>query len=287
MHSSIALLALAVASATAYTPATNMAMVQEINSMQSSWVAHMSPRFEDKPIEHVEQLCGTFLDPEVVTKLPSKEEIHPVEVEFFSAMAIPAEFDSRTAFPKCAKVIGHIRDQAQCGSCWAFASTEAFNDRLCIASDGEFQTLLSPMDTVECCGFFACQSMGCNGGQPGNAWKWFTKTGVVSGGDYTDIDAGTSCIPYQYVAGGDAPKIKCGKKCSESGYATAYANDKHKASSAYALKSIDAMQQDIMQYGPISGAFVVYEDFPAYKSGVYSHTTGKQLGGHAIKIIGW
>jgi cathepsin B len=24
-----------------------------------------------------------------------------------------------------------------------------------------------------------------------------------------------------------------------------------------------------------------------YKSGVYQHTTGKQLGGHAIKIIGW
>ena len=42
-----------------------------------------------------------------------------------------------------------------------------------------------------------------------------------------------------------------------------------------------------MQYGPVTGAFEVYSDFPNYKSGVYHHTTGSLLGGHAIKIIGW
>jgi hypothetical protein len=31
----------------------------------------------------------------------------------------------------------------------------------------------------------------------------------------------------------------------------------------------------------------VYEDFEAYASGVYQHKTGKSLGGHAIKMIGW
>jgi len=31
----------------------------------------------------------------------------------------------------------------------------------------------------------------------------------------------------------------------------------------------------------------VYEDFLTYKSGVYVHTTGQYLGGHAIKILGW
>lgn len=36
-------------------------------------------------------------------------------------------------------------------------------------------------------------SMGCNGGQPGSAWKWFTRTGVVSGGDYADIGTGETC----------------------------------------------------------------------------------------------
>lgn len=42
-----------------------------------------------------------------------------------------------------------------------------------------------------------------------------------------------------------------------------------------------------MQYGTVSVALSVYEDFEAYSSGVYQHVTGKYLGGHAIKMIGW
>lgn len=42
-----------------------------------------------------------------------------------------------------------------------------------------------------------------------------------------------------------------------------------------------------MTYGPVEAAFTVYEDFLSYKSGVYHHVTGSQLGGHAIKILGW
>lgn len=36
-------------------------------------------------------------------------------------------------------------------------------------------------------------SMGCNGGQPGSAWRWFTRDGVVTGGDFSDIGQGTTC----------------------------------------------------------------------------------------------
>ena len=42
-----------------------------------------------------------------------------------------------------------------------------------------------------------------------------------------------------------------------------------------------------MHYGPVEAAFTVYSDFPSYKSGVYRHTSGSELGGHAIKVIGW
>ena len=42
-----------------------------------------------------------------------------------------------------------------------------------------------------------------------------------------------------------------------------------------------------MTNGPVEAAFTVYADFPSYKSGVYQHVTGGQLGGHAIKILGW
>lgn len=42
-----------------------------------------------------------------------------------------------------------------------------------------------------------------------------------------------------------------------------------------------------MTNGPVEGAFTVYEDLLQYKEGVYQHTTGKMLGGHAIRILGW
>ena len=55
---------------------------------------------------------------------------------FAAADDIPASFDAREAFPECASIIGRVRDQSDCGSCWAFASTESFNDRRCIAGIG-------------------------------------------------------------------------------------------------------------------------------------------------------
>ncbi len=45
--------------------------------------------------------------------------------------------------------------------------------------------------------------------------------------------------------------------------------------------------QEILTNGPIEVSFTVYEDFLTYKTGVYRHTTGSSLGGHAVKMIGW
>ena len=84
-----------------------------------------------------------------------------------SSSEIPESFDVRSAWPECASVTGHIRDQSSCGSCWAFASTESFNDRYCISHKGKFNNLLSTEDTVSCCNGLQCAfSQGCNGGQP-------------------------------------------------------------------------------------------------------------------------
>jgi cathepsin B len=47
------------------------------------------------------------------------------------------------------------------------------------------------------------------------------------------------------------------------------------------------MAAEISTNGPIEAAFTVYEDFITYTSGVYQHTTGQALGGHAIKVLGY
>ena len=69
-----------------------------------------------------------------------------------------------------------IRDQQHCGSCWAFAATEALSDRFCIASQGEVDVVLSPQDMVSCDSW----NMGCNGGILPLAWSYLTTTGAVS-----------------------------------------------------------------------------------------------------------
>jgi len=66
-----------------------------------------------------------------------------------------------------------------------------------------------------------------------------------------------------------------------------YESDKHFGSSSYSILGEDNIKAEIMTYGSITGAFTVYEDFETYTGGVYVHTTGDELGGHAIKVIGW
>ena len=49
-----------------------------------------------------------------------------------------------------------------------------------------------------------------------------------------------------------------------------------------------AIQQAVMGYGPVEVAFTVYADFESYASGIYSYDgTSEDLGGHAVKIVGW
>lgn len=47
------------------------------------------------------------------------------------------------------------------------------------------------------------------------------------------------------------------------------------------------IKEEIFKNGPVSTGFIVYEDFMNYKSGVYRHSSGGMLGGHAVKIVGW
>jgi cathepsin B len=255
-------------------------------------------RFANHTVAAQKMALGTILPGE-----PGHEAPAVFRTKFVGVESVPAAFDVRTAWPQCASITGHVRDQSSCGSCWAFGSTEAFNDRYCIAT-GDNKTLFSPEDTVSCCSGFKCaMSQGCNGGQPAGAWKWFTTDGVVSGGDYANVGDGSSCQPYSLMSCAhhvtppagmiDCATItpeystpKCASTC-ESKYPGSFAKDKHKAASSYGIQGVANIQAEIMEKGTVSVAMNVYEDFEAYTSGVYQHKTGKSLGGHAIKMIGW
>jgi len=281
------------------TPAVTQQMVDEINNMQTTWKAAVPVRFQKATVADVKMMLGTVMPGEEGYAYPDMEK-----VQFETADSdIPESFDARTHWAQCSSVIGRVRDQSNCGSCWAFGSTEAMNDRHCIKTNST-KVILSAEDTLACCSGLKCQfSMGCNGGQPAGAWKWFTETGVSTGGDWADVDQGTTCKPYSMqscahhveppagmVACSTLPEYKtpqCTSTCSDKGYGTEYKADKFKAKSSYSVKDAKNIQKEIMEKGTVSVAMTVYEDFEAYSSGVYQHKTGKSLGGHAIKMIGW
>lgn len=266
---------------------------------KTTWTAAVPVRFANATVADVKKMLGTVMPDEEGYVAPLKEKT----TFTIKDSEIPESFDVRTAWPQCAAITGRVRDQSDCGSCWAFGSTEAFNDRYCIAT-GDATTVFSAEDTAACCTGMTCSfSKGCNGGQPAGAWNWFTKNGVVTGGDYSDINKGTTCKPYSMkscahhvtpppgmVSCDTLPEYstpKCTSTCSETAYPVAYSKDKHFASDSYSVKGVTNMQKELMEKGTLSVALTVYEDFETYTSGVYQHVTGKNLGGHAIKMIGW
>lgn len=54
------------------------------------------------------------------------------------ATELPTDFDPKTQWPKCS-VIGLVRNQAGCGSCWAFGATESFEGSRCVATGADIE----------------------------------------------------------------------------------------------------------------------------------------------------
>lgn len=278
--------------------ALSEAMVQEVNHVPNvSWTAGLNDYFEAKSYEFLKASCGLKVDAfrlgaATASQAAQDLPVYPVPPTPRTTVHLPKEFDGRVRWGAVCPSLNDIRDQAGCGSCWAVAAAEAMTDRHCIASGGAKQPYLSAHDILTCCGHEECGS--CQGGYPINAWQFWVNTGVVTGGGFGSVG---TCQPYQWapcehhttgtrpqcVAQDDTPA--CSKSCTNS---LNFNGDKSFGSSAYKVIANEAMiMQEIMTYGPVEAGFMVYEDFPHYKSGVYRHVTGSMVGGHAVKLIGW
>jgi cathepsin B len=253
-----------------------------VNRKQVGWKA--APHFVGWSEQQLKRLMG------VRQGGPRLQVLEHSDVD---ADALPESFDARAEWPACPS-ISYIRDQSNCGSCWAFGAAEAITDRVCIASGGKFKTELSADDLLACCS--SC-GMGCDGGFPAAAWEYWVRNGLVTGANYGDTQ---TCLPYplaeceHHVPGpkpacqGDAPTPQCRRQCSVASYPTPYNQDKHFGKKAYSVSSrVEQIQTELMTHGPVEAAFTVFEDFLTYKSGVYRHVSGGALGGHAVRLLGW
>ncbi|CAN8248130.1 unnamed protein product [Cochlearia groenlandica] len=248
-------------------------IVKKVNSNpDAGWKASINERFSNATVAEFKRLLG-------VKQTPKKHFLGvPVVTHDDPSLKLPTQFDARSAWPLCTS-IGNILDQGHCGSCWAFAAVESLSDRFCIQFGMNIS--LSVNDLLACCGF-RCGD-GCDGGYPIAAWQYFSYSGVVT----------EECDPYFDKTGcshpgcePEYPTPKCLRKCVSGNQL--WSESKHYSVSTY---TVNSNPQDIMaeiyKNGPVEVSFTVYEDFAHYKSGVYKHITGSNIGGHAVKLIGW
>jgi len=85
-----------------------------------------------------------------------------------SNVDIPASFDWREQTPN---PVTPIKDQGQCGSCWAFSAVEEIESVWILT--GHNVSILSPQQVVDC----DTGSDGCNGGDPSTAYAYVMKVG--------------------------------------------------------------------------------------------------------------
>jgi len=155
-----------------------------------------------------------------------------------------------------------VKDQQQCGSCWAFSATEGVESAWLMANNT--QIVLSPQQIVSC----DTVDQGCNGGDLPTAFAYVKGAGLETNAAY----------PYT-SGGGDSGKCKYNAadvKVHISGFQYAV-NDGRKNDSILAVASY--------AHGPLS-ICVDAESWQNYNGGIMKKNCGTQLD-HCVQLVGW
>jgi len=179
-----------------------------------------------------------------------------------------------------------IKDQANCGSCWAFGVIAAFESIYNIQKGDPDEDIDLSEQLLVSCGmtYYPLYINGCCGGSLYYAVKLLSWYGTVTEScfPYRAIDA--SGRDYQDCSPGDTPNndpVKCSDKCDE------WQDQVVKVKQFSGLADPESIKNAICNYGPVAAGFMVYEDFLDYDCGVYEQRSTKEVGGHVIAIVGY
>lgn len=150
-----------------------------------------------------------------------------------------------------------VRDQGNCGSCWAFGSHGALESSYAILNTVMIDS--AEQDTLD------CSNIGdCDGGWW--AYDYLINTGSPEEADYPYVAVKGPCKtvalrPYKAVVWG-------------------YVNDNVE------IPSVAELKKALCEHGPIAVAVAATDAFQAYTSGVFNEDSPDDIN-HAVLIVGW
>ena len=191
------------------------------------------------------------------------DDINAQQILILPTVALPDSFDWRDADGNW---VTGVRDQGQCGSCWAFSALGQVEAWWKIANDDPTAEIdLSEQALLSCSDAGSCE-------QGGLVWKsldFIRDTGIALEED----------LPYR--AKSDIP-------CSDakSGW-----QDRGVTIPGWGFISMDDASVNNIKNAvfrhPLSVSYEVFQDFYSYSHGVYEHVIGESTGWHAVVIVGW
>lgn len=144
-----------------------VAKLNELNGQPAFGINWMSDRLE------------TEMHKKGLKKPKDFKPTAPVK-DFTATMRSPASIDWRFA-----KAVTPVKNQGQCGSCWAFSATEAIESQMILKSGAKYDFTLSPQQIASCTpdsGTYGCD--GCNGGFTEGAYEYVKSAPGLANGFY-------------------------------------------------------------------------------------------------------
>ncbi|MBF0516432.1 MAG: fibronectin type III domain-containing protein [Nitrospirae bacterium] len=166
-----------------------------------------------------------------------------------------------------------VKNQGNCGSCWAFATTAALESYTLRKTNtpGKDNNTPNALDLSEQV-MLSCSGAGsCNGGYINSASDFLRNSG----------EPVESCYPYTAANG------SCSSACATRISATDTVNSWQWVTTSPNAANVDTLRSALNTYGPLVVTMAVYNDFFYYTSGIYSYVSGSLAGYHAILLVGY
>ena len=231
---------------------------QAINEKGVNWIAGETSISKLPLEERRSRLGGLYFE---YIKPENKPGVKGEEI--YGQSSLPAQLDWRNY--NGGNWVTSIKDQGNCGSCWAFAPIASLESRMMIWTlDPGINPDYSEQFLVSC-----SDAGACDGGWESYAQDYMQITGVPD----------EACFPYE------AADIFCGP-CPGYENRLVRIQNWNWVNGDQLSTNVEAIKSSLLM-GPVTTYMIVYEDFLYYSGGIYQYVYGVSGGGHCVTLVGW